>query len=176
MLRQATSKALITVLASLLLIACTDDSSDRARHAPVPIAAGDECHVCGMIIENYPGPKGEVFARDRDEALKFCSTRDLFAYLLEPGSMAQADAVFVHDMAVTDWDHPADNAFVSALDAWYVIGHRLRGAMGPTLASFSRHEDAQGFVEQHGGRVLRFDDVTLEIISDLEVDGPPERN
>jgi copper chaperone NosL len=36
--------------------------------------------------------------------------------------------------------------------------------MGPTLATFARVEDAEAFARQHGGRVLRFEQITLEMV------------
>lgn len=36
-------------------------------------------------------------------------------------------------------------------------------SMGPTFAAFSRREDAEAFVLKHGGKVLRFDEVTPEM-------------
>jgi copper chaperone NosL len=47
------------------------------------------------------------------------------------------------------------------------------GSMGPTLASFARIEDAQAFVKQYGGKVLRFDEVTVDMVA---LDGGAQHN
>lgn len=162
----------LCLVAALALAGCGDGPS--ADPDPVAIGRHDECHVCGMIIERFPGPKGEVFAEGRTRPVKFCSTRDLFAYLLQPEAQTTTRAVYVHDMAGAAWAHPPDAALVDAREAWYVAGHPLRGAMGPTLASFARRAEAAAFAERRGGRVLAFDDVSLEVINGLgREDGPP---
>lgn len=159
-------------IVSLLLYAMLMAGCDRSEEVtktlpPVAIEAGDECHVCGMIITNFPGPKGEAYLRGGRKPLKFCSTRDLFSYLLQPESQTMVTQIYVHDMAATDWEHPANTAFVDARSAWYVADQPLEGAMGPTLASFNRREDALDFIKKHGGRLLRYDDITLELLANL---------
>ena len=170
----ASSVRRLLFLAALALGGCGDGPAENP--GPVAITKHDECHVCGMIIERFPGPKGEAYTEGRDRPLKFCSTRDLFAYLLQPEAQTITRTVYVHDMAGADWTHPPDAALVDAREAWYVAGHPLRGAMGATLASFARHEDAAAFARRYGGRVLPFDEITLEVINNLgrEDDPPPQ--
>lgn len=155
------------LLGMFLLTACDPQVDTRAPGGPRPIEAGDECHVCGMILARFPGPMGEVIADGQPRALKFCSTRDLFAYLLQPEAGAVVREVYVHDMAGARWDHPLDAPLVDARRAWYVAGHPLRGAMGPTLASFREREDAEVFARRFGGRILAFDQITLELVGHL---------
>lgn len=45
----------------------------------------------------------------------------------------------------------------------YVLGSKHKGSMGPTPALFAREEDAHAFAQRHGGKVLRFDEVTLDM-------------
>ncbi len=160
--------ALVGALALVGMAACERGTESAPAHGPVAIEAGDECHVCGMIIQRFPGPKGGAFLRGNDRALKFCSTRDLFSYVLQPEVEGRVQAIFVHDMAVTPWGRPHDRAFIAARSAWYVAGHRLKGAMGPTLASFATASDAGEFATSQGGRVLSFDDITLELVAGLD--------
>ena len=162
-------------LAFAVLAGCGNSEEGTRILPPVAIEAGDECHVCGMIISNFSGPKGEAFLRTGGRPLKFCSTRDLFSYLLQPESTAMVTQVYVHDMGASDWAHPADGTFIDARMAWYVADQPMRGAMGPTLASFKNQEQARAFIEQHGGRLLRFEEITLEILANLGEGGssPP---
>lgn len=170
--------ALFRLLIMLLVLAplagCGKQEDAQERLPPIAIEQGDECHVCGMLISRFPGPKGEAFVRNSKTPLKFCSTRDMFSFLLQPEAGSNVTQVYVHDMAKTDWDHPSDRAFIDAKKAWYVIGQPLKGAMGPTLASFKNRVDAEEFVERHGGRVLRFKDVTLEELARLSEQNPGE--
>lgn len=155
------------LLMASILMGCDKSEEPTKTLTPVAIETGDECHVCGMLITNFPGPKGEAYVRGSGIPLKFCSTRDLFSYMLQPESKVIVAKVYVHDMGATDWNHPANTAFVDARSAWYVADQPLKGAMGPTLASFRTQQDAQAFHVKHGGRLLRIEDITLEILANL---------
>ena len=171
--KDSVAMARIGIIASLLwlvvavLAGCGNSEESTRILPPVAIEAGDECHVCGMIITNFSGPKGEAFLRTGARPLKFCSTRDLFSYLLQPESRAMVTQVYVHGMGASDWAHPTDSTFIDARMAWYVADQPMRGAMGPTLAAFKGQEQARAFIEQHGGRLLRFEEITLEILANL---------
>lgn len=153
---------------AILVTGCDDSSQQAAKLPAVAIESGDVCHVCGMYITPFPGPKGEAYVRGANKPFKFCSTRDLFSWLLQPENKIAATSVYVDDMGATDWKHPKDSAFVDARTAWYVVDQPLPGAMGPTLASFARQADAETFIKQHGGRLLRFQDITLELLANLK--------
>jgi len=155
------------VLAAAVLAAGCGREQQAVHHSPQPIASGDECHVCGMIIKRFPGPKAEAFVAGSDTPFKFCSTRDLFAYLLQPETKSQVRDIYVHDMGATNWAHPDDGAFMDARNAWYVVGSDRRGAMGPTLAPFKDRGAAEAFAREHGGRVLGFADISLEVMASL---------
>lgn len=163
--KSLTAVALVILSALLFTGGCADRGDTDQPRPPVEITRDDQCYLCGMIIADFPGPKGEAYTLGK--ALKFCSTVDLFTYLLQPEAEAVVREVYVHDMAATEWPSPSADTFIDARAAWYVAGHSLRGAMGPTLASFKRQEDAQAFSERFGGRVLRFDEVTLDLIIGL---------
>jgi copper chaperone NosL len=159
---------------SLLLIclaaatACQNKSATATKNDPISIQHGDECHVCGMLILNYPGPKAEAFERGIDLPRKFCSTRDLFAYLLQPETQSQVREIYVHDMADTDWAKPLTAPMIDARTAWYVANQPQRGAMGPTLASFAKREAAEHYMHKHGGSLLQFEDISLDVIARLD--------
>ncbi|MBC7182689.1 MAG: nitrous oxide reductase accessory protein NosL, partial [Marinobacter sp.] len=73
---------LLAALAVFTLTACSgEEAQTTARPDPVHFESGDECHVCGMIIEGFPGPKGQAFNEKDQQVRKFCSTRDMFAWL-----------------------------------------------------------------------------------------------
>ncbi len=155
-------KAIPIILLTFMLSACQPNSEHNAPPPPVSFHEHDECHICGMLITRYPGPKAQVFQKTSPDALKFCSTRDFFAYLLEPGMATHIQAAYVHDMAHGVWEQPSDQHLTSAKTAWYVIDHPLRGAMGPTLASFAKKEAAMSFAKEQEGKVLSYDEIGLE--------------
>ena len=151
-------------LLPLLIIGCGEDSQQSMLRDAVAIESSDECHLCGMIISNFPGPKGEAYQKDKKDISKFCSTRDLFAYLLQPENARLVQEVFVHDMSQSPWGKPNDEHFIDAKMAWYVIGSSQTGAMGSTLASFSKEKDAKAFSANFGGNVYQYSDITLQLI------------
>ena len=129
--------------------------------SPVKSATSAGCY------HQLPRPQGRVVDKQSPNAHKFCSTRDLFSYYLQPENQRQATQVYVHDMAKSAWGQPDDNHFTDARSAWYVAGSSQRGAMGPTLASFSSQADAEAFAKEFGGRLLTFDDINFELLANL---------
>lgn len=160
---------LIPLIAALLLplAGCEGDAEQGALAPPQAITEGDACHVCGMTISSFPGPKGQAFLEGRSDALKFCSTMDLFAFLMQPENETQVSHAYVHDIGKTDWAAPADDAYIRAMDAWYVVGHDQRGAMGHTLASFAEQADAEAFREAHGGELVTYAEIDLDLLGRL---------
>jgi copper chaperone NosL len=156
---------LAVALTSTFFVSCSnDDTADMIKTA-VTIEASDQCHLCGMVISNFGGPKGELASKDTTEVSKFCSTRDLFGFYLQPENKHRAENIYVHDMSVTPWESPDDEHFIDAKTAHYVWGSSKKGAMGDTLGSFSNHMDAMAFAKEFGGKVYKFDEVTLELLS-----------
>jgi copper chaperone NosL len=158
---------LLALVLAFILAGCDQKSEDIALAPPQTITDGDACHVCGMTITNFPGPKGQAFLAGRSDALKFCSTMDLFAFLKQPENETQVSHAYVHDIGKTTWQAPADDAYIRAVDAWYVVGHDQRGAMGHTLASFAEQADAEAFREAHGGELVTYTEIDLDLLGRL---------
>ena len=158
---------IISVALMLVLgVACSEQESPEkamVRQA-VAIEQADECHLCGMIISNYPGPKGETYNKSSDTVNKFCSTRDLFSFVLQPENTRQVKEIYVHDMSKTPWQRPEDEYFIDAREAWYVIGSEKKGAMGKTLASFGQKADAEVFIKEFGGKLYSFEEITIDVL------------
>ncbi|MFC7293501.1 nitrous oxide reductase accessory protein NosL [Marinobacter aromaticivorans] len=161
----------LTFLPALLMFAvflagCSAETETAAeKPAPVHIESGDECHVCGMVITRFPGPKGEVITEKEQVVRKFCSTKDMFAWMLQPENVNRKHTLYVHDMSQTEWDSPDDTALIDAREAFYVAGSKRKGAMGQTLASFATESAARDFMKEYGGEVLAYKDITLEHLS-----------
>jgi copper chaperone NosL len=129
---------------------------------PVQLTRDVVDSVDGMILLDYPGPKGQIhYASGKPDF--FCDTVGLFSMYLQPEQQKRVRAVFVQDMGQTDWKNP-DGHWIDAKAAFYVAGSKARGAMGPTLASFAREEDARAFAGREGGKVYRFDEVRPEMV------------
>jgi copper chaperone NosL len=150
---------LAALAATAALAACSHPAARLAAQEP-----GDDtaCAVDGMLLKDFPGPKAQVhYAEGKPDF--YCDMMDLFSALLAPEQKRATAAVFVQDMGKTSWEHPSGN-WIDAKSAFYVAGSRKQGSMGPTFGTFSRSEDAQSFVAKEGGRVLRFDEITLAML------------
>lgn len=151
------------VMLGILLAGCSGEAEKVAeKPAPVHMEDGDECHVCGMAITRFPGPKGEAITEKEQTVHKFCSTRDMMAWVLQPENVHRKHTLYVHDMSQSEWQSPDDTALIDARDAFYVVGSSRKGAMGETLASFSTESAAKAFMKEHGGDILTYDAITLE--------------
>ncbi|AGI26828.1 nitrous oxide reductase accessory protein NosL [Pseudomonas sp. MT3] len=157
-------------LFAVLLGGCDDAAQQTANLAPVPFQNGDECHVCGMIISDFAGPKGEAVAPG--SVHKFCSTAELLGWWLQPENQHGGARLYVHDMARSDWNHPDDRHLIDATTAFYVVGVKRPGAMGATLASFAERADAERMANAEGGRVLRFDEIDQSVLQGTSGDHP----
>ncbi len=47
------------------------------------------------------------------------------------------------------------------------------GPMGEALVPFSALNDAQVYVKDHGGKILRFDEITMDMLRPIKEDHPP---
>ena len=158
--------ASILVLTSL--IACSDnEKQSQVIQQAVAMESSDECHLCGMLITRFDGPKGEVFRKEQaGNVFKFCSTRDMFSYYLDPENKRNVAQMLVHDMSKMPWGSNSidDKYFIDAKNAWYVAGSEKTGAMGKTLASFSQEHDAQAFAKEFGGQVMTFEQINIDLL------------
>lgn len=150
------------------LAACSGDGAS-ARQA-IAVQPDDTCAVCGMELSRSPGPRAQAWLAGRTRPLMFDSTRDFFAYILQPENQADLQDLFVQDTARIDWQHPGRdaNTFIDARNALYVAWQPLPGSMGPTFAPFSTRAAAQSFALRHGGAVLGFGEVTTTLVATLQ--------
>ncbi|ABZ75132.1 NosL family protein [Shewanella halifaxensis HAW-EB4] len=159
-------KKLICLLFLLpLMSACSDSSADATQYTAQAIHEHDRCHLCGMMITKYPGPKGQVHLKEQSIVPKFCSTRDMFNFALQSENKRQIEALFVHDVAATDWEQPKDDAFTDATQAWYVYGSIKKAVMGPAVASFKNKADAVKFAQEFGGAVLPYEKIDIALLA-----------
>jgi len=156
----------LIIVLSFVISSCSDQADKQAMvHKAVAIESADECHLCGMLITRWDGPKGELFRKEQgDRVYKFCSTMDMFSYYLDPENKRNVSQMLVHDMSKMPWGTINDEHFIDAKTAWYVSGSEKKGAMGGTLASFGLQADAETFADEFGGTVLSFSQITYDII------------
>ena len=157
-----TLRNLAGLMVCVLLTACDKPVQASYSDAPSAFHPSDECHVCGMIIDGFPGPKGEVV--EHSGIKKFCSTAEMIGWWLQPENHHGDARLYVHDMEHSPWNSPDDTQLIDAKDAYYVVGTRLKGAMGVVLASFSSQQAAEKLATEQGGRVLRFSEIDQAVL------------
>ncbi|MGX1174727.1 nitrous oxide reductase accessory protein NosL [Pseudomonas sp. R151218B TE3479] len=75
-------RLLAGLLMCLALAACDKAEPLAASEAVPAFHPGDECHVCGMVITDFPGPKGAAVGAGGVK--KFCSTAEMLGWWLQP--------------------------------------------------------------------------------------------
>jgi len=143
------------------LIGCGKSASDEAA-LPVEIDETTTCDLDGMLLADYPGPKAQVHYVGQVMPVFFCDTVEMFATLLRPEQVRAVRKVFVQDMAKASWEQPRGHWF-DAKSGFYVVGSKLHGSMGPTIASFAAEPEAKTFATANGGKVLAFAQVTADM-------------
>lgn len=116
-----------------------------------------------MIPAEYPGPKAQIHYKNGDVE-PFCSTLHMFMSYRQPERPRPIVAVYANDMGKADWDHPK-GYWIDAKTAFYVYGGSKRGPMGEALVPFSLRTDAETYVKNHGGSIIGFEDITMDILS-----------
>lgn len=154
---------LLALSAIAPLAACSDTASKAVSTAPVEIGAGTSCTLDGMLLMDYPGPKGQIHYANAEAPDFYCDTMEVLNTLLVPEQVRTVTAVYVQDMGKTSWDEPR-GAWIDAKTALYVHGSKRKGSMGATLATFSAEADAQQFIAEYGGKLLRMADIKPEMV------------
>jgi copper chaperone NosL len=146
-----------------LLAGCERAADGEAALQPVEVARGTSCELDGMLLADYPGPKAQLLVAGRATPMFFCDTVELFDTLLSGERALAVRAVFVQDMGRADWEQPVGH-WIDARAAFFVVGGRRHGSMGPTIGSFAAEADASAFASQWGGKVLRFAEIRADMV------------
>ncbi len=157
-----TRTIILASVVAALLTACGPSGTSTAI-APLEINPGTSCSLDGMLLADYPGPKAQIHYAGQAEPDFFCDTVEMFHMLLNPEQVRAVQGVFVQDMGKADWDVPRGH-WIDAKTAFYVVGSKRDGSMGPTIASFAAQNDAGKFAAEYGGKVYRFADITPDMV------------
>jgi copper chaperone NosL len=159
------------IITGLLLAGCANE--EVAPVAPVTLNKDHACPICGMIPVEYPGPKAQTHYKNGDVDTS-CSTLHMFMSYLQPERPRNIVAGYVHDMGKADWNDP-ENYWMDAKTAFYVFGGNKMGPMGEALVPFSALNDAQIYVKDHGGKIIGFDDITMDMLRPTKPDSPLQK-
>lgn len=145
----------------LLLLALAACERQPGPVTAQEITSETACALDGMLLADFPGPKAQIhYATGAPDF--FCDTNEMFSIYLQPEQAKRIIALYTQDMGKADWEQP-EGHWIDARQAYYVQGSGRMGSMGPTLASFASRQDAEDFAQRHGGKVLRFDEVSKEM-------------
>lgn len=142
-----------------------DPASGLDMLDPRPIPAQARCPVCGMYPARNARWAAQVIFKD-GAAHFFDSPADLFAFLRD---VERRDRNYRgEDVAMTFVSDFESGQWTRAGDAFFVHGSTLVGPMRDAdLPAFASRKAADALVAQRGGRVLRFAELTPEIIQSL---------
>lgn len=146
-----------------LLAGCGERAGEAKALAPIEIDRSTSCDLDGMLLADYPGPKAQVHFVGQDKPSFFCDTVELFNILLAGEQVRVARAIYVQDMGRADWQAPQGH-WIDAKTAFFVLGSKRHGSMGPTIGSFAQETDAAKFAAEYGGKVLRFGDIKADMV------------
>lgn len=153
--------------------------------APIALTGNKQCDVCGMIIEQHPGPVGQLFYANNapeghDNPAWFCSAWETFAYNFDRESEGWTlSGGYLTDYSSVEYElyddggstfitaHLEPESFGRMNELYYVAGTDIKGAMGNDLIPFSDEADADSFAEEHGGTVYRENDISRDLIAQL---------
>lgn len=148
---------------ALGLSGCGESGGGAKALTPVEIGSATSCELDGMLLADYPGPKAQIFYEGVSTPVFTCDTVEMFNLLLSPEQVRKVAAVYVQDMGLADWDVPKGH-WIDARSGYFVMGGKRHGSMGPTIASFSQASEAEKFVAEWGGKVLRYAEVTPDMV------------
>ena len=152
------------LLVTTLTLACSDRQPETVP-APRELIRDAVGYFCGMTVLDHNGPKGQVFLTDRQQPLWFTSVRDTIAFTRLPGEPKNIAAIYVTDIGRASWDQPEPGTWIDARKAFYVLGSdRVGGMQAPEVVPFATREDAELFIQQHGGGIYVFDTIPRESI------------
>ncbi|WP_435075817.1 nitrous oxide reductase accessory protein NosL [Halorubrum sp. HHNYT27] len=167
---------------TLAVAGCLGD--ERASITPVSLDGERACDQCGMIIEDHPGPVGQIhFEDDEPEGGRpgqFCSSTCTYTFRFDAEDAGRTPlATLLTDYSLVDQEafeagsdtmfssHVEREAFSRTTDLTVVARSEVVGSMGPELIPFSEEGDVDAFVEEYGGEPMSAEDVersTLEAL------------
>ena len=126
----------------------------------------DTCPVCGMFVAKYRNWVATILWKD-GRAQHFDGAKDLFTFLHAlPKYAAGRSREDMRTVAVTEF---YDVRTIDATQAFFVIGSDVLGPMGRELVPFATRGDAEEFLkDHHGTRILRYGEITPEIIRGVD--------
>lgn len=137
-------------------------SNDKIDVSPLNLNKNHICASDNMIIINYNGPKAQILWNDNSRSF-YCEVKEAFYDNLDKIKRKNIKAFYVQDFSDLKWGSYLDK-WILAKDAYYVIDSNKDGAMGITYVPFSNFDFANAFLKENGGKLIKFDDITFEVL------------
>jgi len=128
---------------------------------------GAKCPVCGMFVYKYPKWAAMIEVNDiHHHKLYFDGVKDMMKFYFNP--KAYLDVHFTKkDMSLFVTDYYTLNK-IKANKAYFVTGSNIYGPMGNELIPFSKKSQAKNFIKDHGGKIIEFKDININLLKNLE--------
>ncbi len=137
-----------------------NDKNSKAKFFKVP--NGAKCPVCGMFVYKYPKWAAHMVVNGKD--FYFDGVKDMLKYYFFDKDF-KYDRNKISKVEVRDY-YTLES--LNATKAFYVIGSKIYGPMGNELIPFKTQKEAENFINDHGGRVIKFDQTTPQMVMELD--------
>lgn len=142
--------------------AATKPLDDQGR--PV-LTNQDRCALCAMTVADQPEWVGAVEVRS-GATFYFCSVRCTFRGVLRAREILGVEASEIKRTQVPEY--LAKSRWIEAGGAWFVVDSSVVGPMGLEVVPAATQADADTIVRRHGGRTVRRQDVTIDVLQNLK--------
>ncbi len=121
-----------------------------------------KCPVCGMFISKYPKWAALIVVNNKD--YYFDGVKDMMKFYFFDANFPY-DRSKIQKMKVTNY---YTLKAIDAKSAFYVYDSKQYGPMGRELIAFSSKSEALNFIKDHGGRLMRFNEITPKLVMALD--------
>jgi len=158
-----TSRILLLLIFLQLVVFSTSGIADTEVTNTIPDQV--RCTVCGMFVAKYPNWLAQIHYDNLEQTKFFDGVKDMMVFYFNPERYGGKSRETIRDIFVKDY-YSLD--WLSAKEAFYVVGSDVYGPMGHELIPFATREAAESFSKDHHGKdILIFDNITPELIETL---------
>jgi len=126
------------------------------------VPKGAKCPVCGMIVRKYPKWAAHMVVDGKD--YYFDGVKDMLKfYFFDENFKYNRDKI--SKVEVRDYYNLNT---IDARNAYYVVNSNVYGPMGKELIAFKSKKEAESFIADHKGRVIKFQETTPNLIIELD--------
>ena len=122
-----------------------------------------KCPVCGMFVAKYP--KWAALMVVDGKHYYFDGIKDMLKFYFFDGDF-KYDRSKIEKMKVSDY---YTKRAIDLKDAFLVYDSKVLGPMGREIIAFSSQDEAKNFINDHGGKLVKFNDITPKMV--LKLDG-----